>query len=162
MKPSALPTHAECARVVASPVGPLTLMGTTAGLAGLYFGDREPGLPDAESLDAFEAQLAEYFAGERTEFDVVFDTRGTAFQMAVWEQLRALRFGETVSYGEIARRMGNPKAVRAVGLANGQNPVSIIVPCHRVIGADGSLTGFGGGLERKRSLLVHEGALLLA
>lgn len=105
--------------------------------------------------DAVE-QLAEYFAGERTEFDLPLEMEGTAFQRTVWSALREIPYGETCSYGEIARNIGSPAAFRAVGLANGHNPISIIVPCHRVIGANGSLTGYGGGLERKRLLLDLE------
>ena len=115
---------------------------------------------DNPHLNCAEAQLREYFGGERTEFEVTFDLVGTEFQKSVWAELVRIPFGVTRSYREIAERLGNPKSVRAVGLANGSNPVSIIIPCHRVIGADGSLTGFGGGLDLKRKLLVLEGALL--
>ena len=102
------------------------------------------------------AQLDAYFAGELTTFDIEVNLIGTPFQMVVWAHLREIPYGETISYGELARRVGNPNASRAVGLANGRNPVAIIVPCHRVIGANGSLTGYGGGLERKSWLLEHE------
>ncbi len=102
------------------------------------------------------AQLEEYFAGERREFDLPLSLSGNPFELRVWAELRRIPYGETVSYGEIARRIGDPGAARAVGLANGRNPVAVIVPCHRVIGADGSLTGYGGGLERKRYLLDLE------
>lgn len=101
-------------------------------------------------------QLSEYFAGERTGFDVELSMRGTAFQRRVWCALQEIPYAETISYGELARRLGVPSAARAVGLANGCNPVSVIVPCHRVIGADGTLTGYGGGIERKRLLLELE------
>jgi len=103
-----------------------------------------------------ERQLAEYFAGKRTQFDLPLDPRGTAFQKAVWRSLRQIPFGETRSYGEIASTIGAPRANRAVGAANGKNPLSIVVPCHRVIGANGALTGFGGGLETKAQLLALE------
>jgi methylated-DNA-[protein]-cysteine S-methyltransferase len=104
--------------------------------------------------------LEEYFARARTTFDLPLDPSGTAFQRRVWDALRAIPYGATTSYGELARRLGDPRATRAVGTANGQNPIPIIVPCHRVIGAHGELTGFGGGLDRKRWLLEHEGALM--
>ncbi len=159
------PDHATASRTIASPIGPLVLLASDAGLAGLFFGHRTGDRslpPDAENphLDAAEAELREYFGGERTVFHVTLDVCGTEFQENVWAELARIPFGVTRSYGEIAERLGNPKSVRAVGLANGSNPVSIILPCHRVIGADGSLTGFGGGLELKRRLLVLEGALL--
>ncbi len=102
------------------------------------------------------AQLRAYFAGERKQFDLPLEMEGTEFQLSVWRELQRIPYGETISYLELARRIGNPKAVRAVGLANGQNPIPIIVPCHRVIGSDGSLTGFGGGMENKRKLLELE------
>jgi methylated-DNA-[protein]-cysteine S-methyltransferase len=101
-------------------------------------------------------QLAEYFDGERDEFDVPLEMTGTHFQRRVWRALRQIPYGETTTYGELARRVGRPSASRAVGLANGRNPIAVIVPCHRVIGSDGSLTGYGGGLERKRLLLELE------
>jgi methylated-DNA-[protein]-cysteine S-methyltransferase len=110
-------------------------------------------------LAATRAQLSEYFAGERTTFTVPLASHGTAFQERVWRALRDIGYGETVSYAELARRVDSPKAVRAVGAANGRNPLPLVVPCHRVIGADGSLTGFGGGIERKQWLLQHEGAI---
>ena len=161
-----VPEHATCSRTIDSPIGGLVLLATPEGLAGLFFGHRVEGevLPpdDLENphLDATEHQLHEYFAREREVFDLTFDRRGTAFQEATWEQLSAIPFGETRTYGEIAERLGDPNCVRAVGLANGANPISIIVPCHRVIGADGSLIGFGGGLDLKQKLLTHEGLLL--
>ncbi len=163
---SQVPVHATAARRLESPVGELVLLASAKGLAGLFFGHRinaaeVPG-DDASNqvLEAAEKQLGEYFAGVRTGFNVTLDTRGTEFQRAVWAELRRIPFGVTRSYAEIARRIGKPKSVRAVGAANGSNPVSIIVPCHRVIGMDGSLTGFGGGLDIKRALLESEGVLL--
>jgi methylated-DNA-[protein]-cysteine S-methyltransferase len=111
---------------------------------------------DTPPLDEARRQLEAYFAGELREFDLPLAPEGSEFQLRVWEQLRAIPYGETISYGELARRVGDPAAARAVGLANGRNPLPVIVPCHRVIGADGALTGFGGGLERKRRLLELE------
>jgi methylated-DNA-[protein]-cysteine S-methyltransferase len=112
---------------------------------------------DAGRTAAVRRQLAEYFAGERREFELALAAQGTPFERAVWDELRKIPFGETRSYGEIARALGRPAAARAVGRANGANPIPIVVPCHRVIGADGSLTGFGGGLEAKSRLLELEG-----
>ena len=145
-----------------SPVGPLTIESGARGLTALGFpGRAEP--PAEERDDAALAgvvrQLDEYFAGERTAFDLDVDLRGTEFQLAVWARLRAIPFGETVTYGQIAAELGKPERVRAVGSTVGRTPVPIVVPCHRVIGADGSLTGYGGGLDRKRALLELEGAL---
>lgn len=151
-------------REVASPVGPLTLLASEAGLAGIYFEDRYQGewlAGESAVLDQTERELAEYFAGQRVAFEVGLDPSGTDFQLAVWRELSRIPYGEVVSYLQIAEQINNPKAVRAVGLANGANPISIIVPCHRVIGANGKLTGYGGGLDRKRTLLVHEKAGLL-
>ena len=111
-------------------------------------------------LDRVESQLNEYFAGKRTTFDLPLEPSGTDFQLNVWELLRKIPYGVTTSYGELARRLGDPQASRAVGAANGANPIPIIVPCHRVVGSKGELTGFGGGIERKRWLLEHEGALI--
>ncbi|MGQ0697788.1 MAG: methylated-DNA--[protein]-cysteine S-methyltransferase [Panacagrimonas sp.] len=146
-----------------SPLGPLLLLGSHGILTGLYMIEHKGG-PRAEQLGtqddaAFAAareQLAAYFAGELREFDFAHTGKGTPFQQRVWKTLCEIPYGETISYGELARRIDQPTASRAVGLANGQNPISIIVPCHRVIGANGSLTGYGGGLERKRWLLAHE------
>lgn len=160
------PDHATCSREIDSPVGKLMLFATGKGLAGLFFGHRVPPCdcppddPENPHLNAAEYQLAEYFEKRRLEFDIPFDRHGTAFQESVWQQLSKIPFGETCCYGDIAKRINNPNSVRAVGLANGSNPISIIVPCHRVIGANGSLTGFGGGLDIKQLLLTHEGLLL--
>jgi methylated-DNA-[protein]-cysteine S-methyltransferase len=141
-----------------SPIGELLLFGDQHGLRGLYMGGRPHSswLRDDATFAAARAQLDEYFAGERIDFNVKLDLRGSDFQRKVWDALRTIPYGETRSYGEIARQIGRPDRARAVGAANGQNPVSIIVPCHRVIGADGSLTGYGGGLHRKRLLLDLE------
>jgi methylated-DNA-[protein]-cysteine S-methyltransferase len=121
--------------------------------------DLEGWTPDASAgpLPEVVRQLEEYFAGRRRVFDLPIRMQGTEFQRRAWRSLMEIPYGETRSYGEQARRIGNPNASRAVGLANGRNPIPIVVPCHRVIGADGSLTGFGGGIERKRWLLAHEG-----
>jgi methylated-DNA-[protein]-cysteine S-methyltransferase len=146
-----------------SPVGELTLVGDGETLSGLYMTEHrhQPPLPPGARRDdtAFtraRGQLDEYFAGERVDFDLPLRMEGSPFQREVWAALREIPYGETVSYGELARRIGRPHASRAVGLANGRNPISIVVPCHRVIGASGSLTGYGGGIERKRFLLELE------
>jgi len=146
---------------IPSPVGPLVLVKSARGLVRLQFEDRELPIDPAWRRDAGafrdeSAQLAEYFAGERDRFDLALDARGTPFQTRVWTALRAIPFGTTSTYGAIARAIGSPTASRAVGAANGQNPIAIVVPCHRVIGASGALTGFAGGLPRKRALLDHE------
>jgi methylated-DNA-[protein]-cysteine S-methyltransferase len=114
------------------------------------------GVRDDDFFVDVTRQLDEYFAGSRTSFDIALQLQGTPFQRAVWAQLRDIPYGETISYGELARRVGNPKASRAVGLANGRNPIAVIVPCHRVIAADGTLGGYGGGPERKTHLLELE------
>lgn len=151
--------------VLSSPIGDLLLSADDHGLTGLYMrgaGDvaAAPGQRDDAHplLTAAQAQLDAYFAGTLTEFALPLAAAGTAFQRRVWAALTDIPFGSTTSYGALARLLGQPGAMRAVGLANGRNPISIIVPCHRVIGADGSLTGYGGGLERKRWLLAHEQA----
>jgi len=156
-----------------SPVGPLRLVASERGLRAVHLPKQRhmpdeplpgwsapagPDEPQARILDDARRQLDAYFARELTEFDLPLDAEGTAFQRTVWRALCAIAHGETVSYGELARRIGQPRAVRAVGLANGRNPLSIVVPCHRVIGADGSMTGYGGGIERKVFLLAHEAA----
>jgi methylated-DNA-[protein]-cysteine S-methyltransferase len=149
-----------------SPVGPLLLASDEAGLRLIHFqaGGRREGDPawtrDASAFTDLRRQLAEYFRGERRTFDVRLAPEGTAFQRDTWRALATIPYGATISYAELARRVGRPRAVRAVGAANGANPLPIVVPCHRVIGADGSLTGFGGGLDAKRRLLELEGALL--
>ena len=145
-----------------SPVGPLLLAISERGLVALEFdrGKVAAGWVESPERTApYARQLEEYFAGRRRRFDLPLDLRGTDFQKRCWQELLKIPYGETRSYAAIARAIGNPAAVRAVGLANGQNPIAIIVPCHRVIGSDGSLTGYGGGLETKRKLLELEGAL---
>lgn len=152
--------------IVDSPIGELLLSGDEHALHGLWMQDgprgragrdRDPAWRRAdEPFAAAREQLGAYFGGERTAFDLPLVMDGTPFQQVVWAALREIPYGETTSYGVLARRMGTPDAVRAVGLANGRNPISVIVPCHRVIGANGDLTGFGGGLERKRLLLELE------
>src|SRR5262249_55861135 len=147
-----------------SPIGELLLLGDADGvLHGLYMQDgRKPiRIQPAWTRvdDAFadvREQLAEYFAGERTSFDLKLHMEGGAFQRTVWHALTEIPYGETISYGELARRIGQPDKPRAVGTANGANPIAVIVPCHRVIGADGKLVGYGGGLENKRRLLELE------
>jgi methylated-DNA-[protein]-cysteine S-methyltransferase len=149
-------------RAVETPIGTFGLVGSDAGLAHVRWSAKGIGLDGSCALlDEAARQIEAYFAGELTEFDVTLDLDGTDFQRRCWLALATIPYGQTVSYGEQARRLGlGPDAARAVGSANGQNPVPIVLPCHRVIGADGSLTGFGGGLHRKRFLLEHEGALL--
>jgi methylated-DNA-[protein]-cysteine S-methyltransferase len=144
-----------------SPLGRLVLGAGDRGIAAIAFADRAApvvlGPPEAALADA-AAQLDAYFAGERRAFDLPLDLAGTSFQRRVWDEVRRIPYGTTISYRELARRVGNPSAVRAVGAANGRTPVPIVIPCHRVVGADGSLTGYGGGLDRKRALLELEGA----
>ncbi|HWI82341.1 methylated-DNA--[protein]-cysteine S-methyltransferase [Ramlibacter sp.] len=151
----------------AGPLGPMILAASERGLAGAWF-DGQRHLPDCSPwpeaaghpvLQQAVAQFAAYFAGTRASFDLPLDlARGTAFQQAVWRALLTVRRGETISYSALGRRAGCPAAVRAVGAAVGRNPLSVVVPCHRVLGADGSLTGYAGGLDRKRALLQLEGA----
>ena len=157
---------------IATPIGELTLTASDTALTGVYFPKSRHGPPPilstadatgpaAEILKRARQQLAEYFARSRMTFDLPLAAEGTEFEHRVWDALRTIPFGATTSYGEIARRLGDARNARAVGTANGKNPIPIIVPCHRVIGANGDLTGFGGGIERKRWLLEHEGVLLL-
>jgi len=149
-------------RTIDSPIGPLTLAGSGSALTNLRMVDQtyEPSHADwsldAAAFGAAVEQLDAYFAGELVDFDMEIDLRGTEFQRRVWQALLTIPYGETRSYGEIAEQIGAPGAARAVGLANGHNPIAIVVPCHRVIGASGSLTGYGGGLDRKRTLLELE------
>jgi methylated-DNA-[protein]-cysteine S-methyltransferase len=153
--------------MIESPIGDLLAVGDGQALRGLYMQEgRKPAAIGADwqpAPDAFgelRRQLDEYFDGARCTFDVPLAMAGSAFQRRVWDALRDIPYGETASYGQLARRIGVPSASRAVGVANGQNPVCVIVPCHRVIGADGSLTGYAGGLERKRLLLELEAGVM--
>nr|WP_031060622.1 methylated-DNA--[protein]-cysteine S-methyltransferase [Streptomyces ochraceiscleroticus] len=149
-----------------TPVGPLTLVARDGALTGLYMTDQRhrppqetfghPEEPAAEPFATAIRQLRAYFAGELTAFDLPLRLDGTPFQRRVWAALCEIPYGGTLSYGELAGRLGKPSAARAVGLANGKNPIGIIVPCHRVVGAGGGLTGYGGGLDRKRRLLDFE------
>ena len=153
---------------VDSPVGRLMLAGTPGAITDLRFMDVAGALQpeagwtrsDSPFADAVR-QLRAYFEGKLREFDLTLAPKGTPFQLRVWEALQAIPYGETISYSELARRIDNPRAVRAVGAANGSNPISIIVPCHRVIGSNGSLTGYGGGMKNKEYLLSLEGARTL-
>lgn len=145
-----------------SPVGKLLLTGRR-GIEGLHFPvgttrvePQEDWVEDDKKFSDARSQLAEYFSGQRQQFELALNTEGTAFQKQVWDELLKIPYGQTITYGELAKRIGNPRASRAVGLANGKNPISIIIPCHRVIGADGSLTGFGGGIKVKQYLLELE------
>ena len=150
-----------------SPLGPLTLAATARGLAGAWFDgqDHHPGAlpapvaPDHPLLERAAAELTAYWADAGHRFELALDPQGSDFQQAVWRALLEIAPGQRSTYGEVARRIGRPDAVRAVGGAIGRNPISIIVPCHRVLGKDGSLTGYAGGLPRKQFLLQHEGRL---
>ena len=165
-KPPAVP-QGRRHTVIDSPYGPLTLVAEGGDLLCLYMEDQRH-RPDQSAFGALvpepaEApfaetvrQLEEYFAGRRDTFDLPLRPQGTPFQQRVWAALREIPCGETWTYGELAAHIGSPAASRAVGLANGKNPIGVIVPCHRVVGADGSLTGYGGGLDRKQALLDHE------
>jgi len=158
-----------------TPVGELVLTASEAALTHVYFPTSRRGSapthhaewvesdgkgPAGEILTRTAQQLTDYFAGRRTTFDVPLEALGSPFEHRVWNALRAIPYGTTTTYGELARRLGDAKATRAVGSANGANPIPIIIPCHRVVGAKGELTGFGGGLDRKRWLLEHEGVLM--
>ncbi|WP_103500387.1 MULTISPECIES: methylated-DNA--[protein]-cysteine S-methyltransferase [unclassified Streptomyces] len=151
--------------VTDSPYGPLTLVAEDGRLVGLYMerqlyrpSEELFGAPDTRPFHRAREQLEEYFAGRRTVFDLPLGLRGTPFQRTVWEALLEIPYGWTVSYGQLAERIGRPTAARAVGLANGRNPIGVIIPCHRVVGARGDLTGYGGGVARKRRLLELERA----
>lgn len=154
--------------VIPSPIGPLTLEASALGLSGLYMDSHDRGpetkhrVADAGPFREVRRQLEAYFSRQLRHFDLPLDLRGTPFQLQAWAALQNIPYGETIAYSEQACRIGNPKAVRAIGLANGKNPISIIVPCHRVIGKSGKLTGYGGGLDRKCFLLDLEGPTLNA
>ena len=151
-------------RIIDSPVGPLTLVVDDAGTLAALYTDGQKHFPGIEALGERDdtiaadavAQLADYFAGRRATFDLPLAPRGTEFQQAVWTSLLAIPQGETVTYGSIAHELGKPTASRAVGAAVGRNPISIIIPCHRVVGSSGAMTGYAGGVDRKRWLLDHE------
>jgi methylated-DNA-[protein]-cysteine S-methyltransferase len=150
-----------------SPIGELLLLGDGDALRGLYMqAGKNPirinqqWVRDDEAFAEIRDQLEQYFAGERTTFDIPMHLEGTAFQRTVWHELTQIPYGETISYGELAKRIGRPDRARAVGTANGQNPIAVIVPCHRVIGANGKLVGYGGGLDNKRRLLELESGVL--
>ncbi|WP_116107363.1 methylated-DNA--[protein]-cysteine S-methyltransferase [Lewinella sp. IMCC34191] len=161
-------------RIMDTPLGPLRLVATGRGLCKVAFVQEDfqlsvcekaddadfPGAGGQDILDMATAQLHEYFAGERTVFTVPLDMSGTGFQRAVWQELSKIPYGRTVAYGDLAQALGNPAAYQAVGSANGRNPVAIIVPCHRAVSRDGKLTGYAGGIERKKWLLRHESATL--
>ena len=166
MNSPAAPAAQRSHVTVPSPIGPLTLVAAGGQLTGLYQDTQRhrppdtafgaPGDPQAEPFASAARQLAAYFAGELTDFDLPLAPGGTDFQRRVWAALQTIPYGETWTYGQLAEKIGNAAAIRAVGLANGRNPISLVIPCHRVIGSDGSLTGYGGGLERKRFLLDLE------
>ncbi|HEY2668004.1 MAG TPA: methylated-DNA--[protein]-cysteine S-methyltransferase [Actinomycetota bacterium] len=151
---------------VDTPIGTLTVVAADTGIRRILWDGEDP--PDgavegcSDVLDAAVAQIREYFTGTRTAFDLPLDLGGTPFQQKAWRELGSIPFGTTISYGEQARRIGRPQAARAVGAANGRNPVPVVLPCHRVIGSGGALTGFGGGLDTKRTLLRHEAEVLAA
>jgi methylated-DNA-[protein]-cysteine S-methyltransferase len=144
--------------IIETPIGPLTLGSTQHGLSSLNFGAKVPkdgGIDERVNRKAVK-QLEEYFGGRRTDFDLPLDFKGTDFQMKVWNALLAIPYGQTRTYGEIANRIGRPGAARAVGMANHDNPIAVIIPCHRVVGHNGSLTGYAGGLHIKQHLLSIE------
>ena len=150
--------------VLKSPIGKLLITSDGEAITGLHM-EPHPNVQSAgedKIVQKAAKQLREYFDGKRTTFDLPLNLEGTTFQKQVWKALCKIPFGKTISYAELARRVGNPNACRAVGLANGRNPVGIVVPCHRVIGANGTLTGYGGGLNRKKFLLELEGQLVPA
>ena len=158
----------EAAAIIESPIGRLYLAGTVDGLTSLWFTKQMKERPRnlacrgqaGRILEEAQRQLTEYFDGARKDFDLPLEFHGTRFQKEAWRGLLTIPYGQTVSYGEQARRIGRPKAVRAIGTANGANPIAVIVPCHRVIGANGSLTGYGGGMETKQKLLALENPTL--
>lgn len=146
--------------VIASPVGRLRIDADNTGICGVNRTEEALCSPEEPLLADCARQLAEYFSGARRVFDLTLHPVGTTFRMKVWSELQQIPYGQTITYGELARRVGNARGARAVGGANHHNPISIIIPCHRVIGADGSLTGYGGGLDMKEALLRLEGSLI--
>lgn len=159
------PVRAVAIQTIATPIGELTVIASSEGVRAVHWGPAPEtgegqGEPAAAAhLERAVSQLSEYFRGERRDFDVALDLEGTAFQRLVWRELARIPFGETLSYGDIAAAIGRPAAARAVGAANGRNPVPILAPCHRVVGSSGALTGFSGGLDTKKALLRHEAAV---
>jgi methylated-DNA-[protein]-cysteine S-methyltransferase len=154
----------EAWTTVATPLGDLLLVAVDGALVKAHFAPYDvpagPPSPDDAVLAEAARQLSEHFAGERTDFDLPLAPPGTAFQRRVWDELRRIPYGTTTTYGALAERLGDPKCVRAVGLANGRNPIAVVVPCHRVIGSDGKLRGYAGGIERKQQLLALEASSL--
>ncbi len=149
---------------IRTPVGPLYLVASKIGLEGVFFNKQNAPIvkvlgskPEEKILNSTSKQIQEYFSGQRKQFDIILNLSGTSFQKKVWRELYKIPYGKTVSYGDIARRIKNPKAVRAVGSANGKNPICVIIPCHRVIASDGSIGGYSGGLKIKHQLLKLEG-----
>jgi len=166
--PATRPTEPTWYTLLDTPCGPLCIAGTTQGLTHVEFQDGErPVRPqpewreDRKVLDEARRQLRAYFEGRRQRFTLPLAPQGTPFQQRVWRELQEIPWGTTTTYREIAERLGQPAAVRAVGHANGRNPIAIVIPCHRVVGANGRLTGYAGGIATKRRLLQHEGALLV-
>lgn len=159
-------SHITAQATYDTPLGPVLIARTDAGLAGLWFAQQKwhpepfdaPKRPDDPLLREAATQITDYFAGRRTQFELPLDLHGSPFQRSVWQALRDIGCGATRSYADIARGIGAPQAVRAVGAAVGRNPISVIVPCHRVVGSSGHLTGYAGGLDRKRALLALEGS----
>lgn len=150
--------------LMGSPIGCLHLKATEDALVELSFLEEninQKSKPSSGIIDRAIEQLKQYFEGDRTAFDLPLDPDGTEFQLQVWDLLKEIPFGTTTTYSRLSQKMGNPKAIRAIGKANGQNPIPIIIPCHRVIGANNNLIGYSGGIENKRWLLKHEGSLLL-
>ena len=144
--------------LINTPLGPMTIGSTERGLAAVRFGNGIPphGIVDVQSNQLFIRQLGEYFNGDRTSFEMPLDFAGSAFQTAVWSELLKIPYGQTRTYGEIAKVMGKPGAARAVGMANHENPIAVVIPCHRVVGQDGSLTGYAAGIHLKQQLLSIE------
>ncbi len=164
--PTRIVAKMRCSAIVATPIGELVAVRSGIAITHLLFRDGRhaasiEAVPrSAESFTDLRGQLEEYFSGARTRFDLTLAPVGTDFQLSVWRQLQRIPYGETISYGELANRIGNPRAARAVGGANNRNSIVVIIPCHRVIGGDKTLVGFGGGLERKKHLLALEGVAL--
>jgi len=146
---------------IETPIGWAELFGDTNGLSAIKIVDEQPEISGSipESLIEVSIQLKDYFSNNRTSFDLSINPDGTAFEKRVWDELSKIPYGKTLSYLELSKKLGDPKAIRAVARANGKNPLWIVIPCHRVIGSDGSLTGYAGGLHRKEWLLRHEGAI---